>query len=47
MVSKKSLLSKITIEKHIKSMKSKIYAENLLKHPETIIKLLEKYKSAC
>jgi len=35
------------IEKHIKSRKSKVYIQNLLKYPEMIIKLLEKYKSGC
>ncbi len=34
----------LVIEKHIKKMKSKIYIENLLRYPEIIIKLLEKYK---
>ncbi|MDP2160362.1 MAG: GIY-YIG nuclease family protein [Flavobacterium sp.] len=34
----------LAIEKHIKSMKSKIYIENLLKYPEIVEKLLEKYK---
>jgi putative endonuclease len=37
----------LAIERHIKSMKSKIYIENLIKHPEIITKLLEKYKSDC
>ena len=37
----------LAIEKHIKSMKSKIYIENLLKYPEITIKLLEKYNSDC
>jgi putative endonuclease len=32
------------IEKHIKSMKSKTYIENLKKHNEISEKLLEKYK---
>ena len=31
------------IEKHIKSMKSKIYIENLLKYPEMIEKLKTKF----
>jgi putative endonuclease len=35
----------LAIEKHIKSMKSKTYVENLLKYPEITIKLLEKYNS--
>ena len=34
----------LSIEKHIKSMKSKIYIQNLLKYPEMKFKLLEKYK---
>jgi putative endonuclease len=34
----------LAIEKHIKNMKSKIYIENLLRYPEIINKLLEKYK---
>ena len=33
----------LSIEKHIKNMKSKIYIQNLLKYPEIITKLLEKY----
>jgi len=32
------------IEKHIKKMKSKIYIENLIKYPEIILKLKDKYK---
>ena len=32
------------IEKHIKSMKSKVYIENLKKHNQISEKLLEKYK---
>jgi putative endonuclease len=35
----------LAIEKHIKSMKSKIYIENLLRYPEMKLKLLEKHKS--
>ena len=35
----------LAIEKHIKSMKSKIYIENLIRYPEMKLKLLEKYKS--
>jgi len=31
------------IEKHIKKMKSKIYIQNLLKYPEIIEKLKNKY----
>lgn len=31
------------VEKHIKSMKSRIYIENLKRYPEMIIKLIEKY----
>ena len=34
----------LQIEQHIKNMKSKIYIENLLKYPEMILKLLDKYK---
>jgi putative endonuclease len=33
----------LKIEKHIKSMKSKVYIENLKKYPEISLKLLEKY----
>jgi putative endonuclease len=34
----------LSIEKHIKLMKSRIYIQNLLKYPEMKFKLLEKYK---
>ncbi|MCE3296765.1 MAG: excinuclease subunit [Crocinitomicaceae bacterium] len=34
----------LKIEKHIKRMKSKIYIQNLKKHPEINSKLLIKYK---
>ena len=34
----------LAIEKHIKSMKSKIYIENLLKYPEIILNLKSKYR---
>ena len=34
----------LCIENHIKSMKSKIYVQNLLRYPEMSSKLLEKYK---
>ena len=34
------------IEKHIKSMKSRKYIENLIKYPEISQKLLEKYFDA-
>jgi putative endonuclease len=34
----------LSIEKHIKSMKSKIYIQNLFRYPEIKTKLLEKYK---
>ena len=34
----------LNIEKHIKNMKSKIYIENLLKYPDIILKLKDKYK---
>ncbi|MBS7255079.1 GIY-YIG nuclease family protein [Flavobacterium branchiicola] len=33
----------LSIERHIKNMKSKVYVENLLKYPEISKKLLEKY----
>ena len=33
----------LSIEKHIKSMKSKTYIENLLKYPEMILKLKSRY----
>ena len=33
----------LKIEKQIKNMKSKIYIQNLLKYPEMILKLKEKY----
>jgi len=33
----------LAIEKHIKSMKSKTYIENLLKYPEMILKLKSRY----
>ncbi len=34
----------LNIEKHIKKMKSKIYIENLIKYPDIILRLKEKYK---
>jgi putative endonuclease len=34
----------LDIEKHIKKMKSKIYIENLIKYPDIIFKLKDKYK---
>ena len=34
----------LSIEKHIKAMKSKIYLQNLIRYPEISSKLLEKYK---
>ena len=34
----------LCIESHIKSMKSKVYVQNLLRYPEMSTKLLEKYK---
>ena len=34
----------LNIEKHIKKMKSKTYIENLIKYPDIIFKLKEKYK---
>jgi putative endonuclease len=33
----------LAIEKHIKKMKSKIYIQNMMKYPEIIQKLLQKY----
>ena len=33
----------LNIEKHIKKMKSKTYIENLVKYPDIILKLKEKY----
>jgi putative endonuclease len=36
----------LAIEKHIKTMKSKVYIENLNKHPEIIEKLLDKYSAS-
>jgi putative endonuclease len=33
----------LAIEKHIKSMKSKTYIQNLIKYPEMSLKLKEKY----
>jgi putative endonuclease len=38
-----SVSQAIHIERHIKSMKSKVYIENLRKHPEMTQKLLERY----
>ena len=32
------------IERHIKKMKSRIYIENLLKYPEMVQKLINRYK---
>ena len=37
----------LNIEKHIKRMKSKAYIENLIKHPEIILKLKEQYNQNC
>jgi putative endonuclease len=34
----------LAIEKHIKKMKSKTYVENLIKYPDIISRLKEKYK---
>jgi putative endonuclease len=34
----------LNIEKHIKKMKSKTYIENLIKYPDVILKLKDKYK---
>ena len=33
----------LAIERHIKSMKSKVYIQNLKKYPEMVLKLKEKY----
>jgi putative endonuclease len=38
-----SKLQGLSIEKHIKNMKSKTYIENLKKYPEIIVKLKEQY----
>jgi putative endonuclease len=35
----------VNIERHLKKMKSKIYLQNLKKHPDMIDKLKNKYKS--
>jgi len=35
----------LAIEKHIKSIKSKVYIENLIKYPEMAEKLKGKYSS--
>jgi putative endonuclease len=35
----------LSIEKHIKAMKSSLYIENLIQYPEMIKKLLDKYVS--
>ncbi len=35
----------LTIEKHIKNMKSKTYIENLIKYPDIILKLKDRYLS--
>ena len=37
----------LSIEKHIKNMKSKTYIENLARYPEIIDKLIAKYKIEC
>ena len=34
----------LSIEKHIKLMKSKVYIQNLIRYSEISLKLLEKYK---
>jgi putative endonuclease len=36
-----------SIELHIKKMKSKIYLQNLLHHPEMVERLKEKYEVRC
>jgi putative endonuclease len=35
-----------SIERHIKSMKSKVYIKNFLKYPDITAKLLEKYRQS-
>ena len=40
-----TLSQALKIENHIKRMKSKTYIRNLLKYPEMVEKLLDKYKS--
>ncbi|MBI5917313.1 MAG: GIY-YIG nuclease family protein [Bacteroidetes bacterium] len=35
----------LTIERHIKNMKSRVYLENLKSYPEMVVKLLRKYSS--
>lgn len=42
----KNKLQGLAIEKHIKSMKSKVYIQNLKKYPEMTENLLKKYTSA-
>jgi putative endonuclease len=37
----------LLIEKHIKKMKSKTYIENLIKYPDIILKLKNKYSQNC
>ncbi|WP_310594100.1 GIY-YIG nuclease family protein [Flavobacterium sp.] len=39
----KSKRQGLSIEKHIKAMKSRVYIQNLMKYPEMTTKLLEKY----
>ena len=41
-----SKLQAVSIEKHIKRMKSKTYIENLKKYPEMALKLLLKYSAS-
>ena len=36
----------LSIEKHIKAMKSRVYIQNLMKYPEMTTKILEKYSDA-
>lgn len=43
LISCKSKTQALSIEKHIKKMKSKTYIENLKKYPEMIDKLKSKY----
>jgi len=37
----------LRIESHIKKMKSKTYIENLIKYPDIILKLKDKYNQNC
>ncbi len=42
-ISCSNISQSIKIEKHLKSMKSKVYIENLKKYPEMIQKILDKF----